>query len=116
MSSPAPAAYRQPDLPLAAALGAAILVHPLVGIVAAAAAVGMLLLEPRRLGPLLIPALGAATFVAVPQAVTMLGIDAPSWTGFLWIVAAVSIAYVLAWLVAAVRPMIPSFVRLSDRL
>ena len=116
VSSPAPAAYRQPDLPLAAALGAAILVHPLVGIVAAAAAVGMLLLEPRRLGPLLIPALGAATFVAVPQAVTMLGIDAPSWTGFLWIVAAVSIAYVLAWLVAAVRPMIPSFVRLSDRL
>jgi hypothetical protein len=28
----------------------------------------------------------------------------------------VSIAYVLAWLVAAVRPMIPSLVRLSDRL
>jgi hypothetical protein len=93
----------RPDLPLAAALGAAILVHPLVGIVTAAAAVGMLLLEPRRLGPRLIPALGAGGFIAVPQAATMLGFDAPSWTGFIWIAAAVSVAYGLARLVSSDR-------------
>ena len=93
----------RPDLPLAAALGAAVLVHPLVGIVTAAAAAGMLLLEPRRLGPRLIPALGAGAVIALPQAATMLGIEAPSWTGFLCIVAAVSIAYGLARLVSSGR-------------
>ncbi len=108
--------YRQPDFPLALALGGAILVHPLVGIVAATAAVGMLLLEPRRLGPLLVPALGAAALIAIPQGLTMLGIDAPSWTGFLCIVAGLLIAFVLAWLVSAVRPRIPSSVRLSEWL
>ena len=93
----------RPDLPLAAALGSAVLVHPLVGIVAAAAAVGMLILAPRRLGPRLIPALGAGGFIAVPQAATMLGFDAPSWTGFVWIAAAVSVAYGLARLVSSDR-------------
>ena len=93
----------RPDLPLAAALGAVVLVHPLVGIVTAAASVGMLLLAPRRLGPRLIPALGAGGFIAVPQAVTMLGFDAPSWTGFIWIAAAVSVAYGLARLVSSDR-------------
>ena len=97
----------RPDLPLAAALGATILVHPLVGLVTAAAAVGMLLLEPRRLGPRLIPALGAAALIALPQAVTMLGIDAPSWTGFLYFAAGVSVAYGLAWIFAADRLTIP---------
>jgi hypothetical protein len=99
--------YPQPDLPLAAAFGAAVLVHPLVGIVTATAAVGMLLLEPRRLARRLIPALGAGALIAVPQAATMLGIEAPSWSGFLCIVAAVPIAYGLAWLLAADRLTIP---------
>ncbi len=115
-ASGAPDDHRLPNLPLAAALGGAILVHPLVGMVAATAAVGMLLLEPRRLGPLLIPALGAAALIAVPQAVTMLGIDAPSWVGSLCVAAAVSMAFGLAWLVSAVRSRIPSSVRLSERI
>ena len=112
----APGDYSQPDLALAAALGGAILVHPLVGIVAATAAVGMLLLEPGRLGPLLIPALSAAALIAIPQAVTMLAIDAPSWTGFLCIVAAISTAFSLAWLVSAARQKIPASPRLSELL
>jgi hypothetical protein len=112
----APGDYAQPNVTLAAALGGAILVHPLIGIVAATAAVGMLLLEPRRLGPLLIPALGAAALIAIPQAVTMLAIDAPSWIGFLCIVAAVSTAFSLAWLVSAARPKIPSSPKLSELL
>lgn len=106
-TSAAAAGRAAPDLPLAAALGAAVLVHPLVGIVTATAAVGMLLLEPRRLGSRLIPALGAAAIVAVPQALTMLGMEAPSWIGFLCIAAAVSIAYGLAWFLSAVHLAIP---------
>ena len=105
--------YRRPNLPLAAAFAATILVHPLIGIVTAAAALGMLVLEPRRLTPLLIPALGAAAFMAVPQAVTMMGIDAPSWTGVLWIVAGMTVAYTLAWLVSTVGSALPAIARLS---
>ena len=91
------------DLPLAAALGGAILLHPLVGLVAAAAATGMLALDPARLGPRLMPALGTAALIALPQAVTMLGIAAPAWSGFVCLVAAVSLAPVLAWLFAPGR-------------
>jgi hypothetical protein len=97
----------RPDLPLAAALGAAVLVHPLVGIVTAAAAVGLLLLEPRRLAPRLIPALGAGALLAMPQAATMLGIEAPSWIGVIFIVAAVGLAFGLARLFDAGRLAIP---------
>jgi hypothetical protein len=97
----------RPDLALAAALGGAILVHPLVGLAAAAAAVGMLGLDPRRLGPRLLPALGTAALIAVPQGLTMLGIAAPSWTGFLWLAAAVSASYGLAWLFERGRLFVP---------
>ena len=90
-------------LPLAAALGAAVLVHPLVGIVALAAAGGLLVFEPRRLGRQLIPALAAAAVISVPQAVTMLGIEAPSWVGFLCIAASIPVALGLTWLLSAAR-------------
>ena len=99
--------HSRPDLPLAAALGATILVHPLVGIVTAAAAVGLLLLEPRRLGPRLIPALAGGAVVAVPQALTMLGVDAPAWTGFGCILAAAAVAFGLARIIDARRLAIP---------
>jgi len=106
-NGPPPGANTEPDLALAAALGGAILVHPLVGLTAAAAAVGMLILEPRRLGPRLIPALGAAALIAIPQGVTMLGIAAPSWSGFLCLVAGVAIYYPMAWLFSSGRLVVP---------
>ena len=93
------ARFPQPDLALAAAVGGAILVHPLIGIVAATAAVGLLLLEPRRLAPRLIPALGAGAVIAIPQAMTMLGLGAPSWVGFVCVAAAIPVAFGLAWAV-----------------
>jgi len=91
------ARFPQPDLALAAALGGTILLHPLIGVVAATAAVGLLLLEPQRLAPRLIPALAAGAVIALPQAMTMLGIGAPSWIGFACVVAAVPVAFGLAW-------------------
>jgi hypothetical protein len=89
----------RPDLPLAAALGGSILVHPLIGLVAAAAAAGLLILEPRRLASRVLPALVAAGLLAVPQAGTMLGIGAPSQIGFAWLVAGLLAAFLLARLV-----------------
>ena len=93
------ARFPQPDLAPAAAVGGAILVHPLIGIVAATAAVGLLLLGPRRLAHRLIPALGAGAVIAIPQAMTMLGLGAPSWVGFICVVAAIPVAFGLAWAV-----------------
>jgi hypothetical protein len=83
------------DPALAAALGAAFLVHPLIGLVTAAAVGGILLLEPRRLAAVVVPALGAAAFIAVPQAGTMMGVAAPAPLGFAWIVAALPVGLAL---------------------
>jgi hypothetical protein len=93
----------RPDLPLAAALGGSILLHPLIGLVAAAAAAGLLILEPRRLAPRVLPALVAAGLVAVPQAGTMLGLAAPSQIGFAWIAAGLLAAFLLARLAEPAR-------------
>ena len=93
------ARFPQPDLALAAALGGAVLLHPLIGVVAATTATGLLLLEPRRLAPRLIPALLAGAVIALPQAMTMLGFGAPSWIGFACVVAAVPVAFGSAWAV-----------------
>ena len=91
--------FPRPDLALAAALGGAVLVHPLIGVVAATAALGLLVLEPRRLAPRLIPALAAGAMIALPQVMTMIGIGAPSWIGFAFVVAAVPVAFGAAWAV-----------------
>lgn len=99
----APAAVARPDLALAAALGGSVLVHPLVGMVAVAAVAAMLLLQPARLGPRVIPALGAGAVIAIPQVATMLGLEAPSWTGFLCIAASLPVAFGLAWAFAPGR-------------
>jgi hypothetical protein len=93
----------RPDLALTFALGGAVLVHPLVGVVGCAAAIGALILYPRHLGPRLIPALGGAAFVALPQALTMGAIAAPSWIGFLMLAVGVAVAFGLARLISAVE-------------
>jgi hypothetical protein len=81
---------------LAVAMGAALLVHPLVGVTTAATVCGLLLLEPRRLAPALVPALVSAALLAVPQAGTMLGIGAPSWLGAAWMALALPAGFVVA--------------------
>ena len=92
---------RRPDISLAFAIGGAVLVHPLIGLVAATAAVGALILYPAQLGRRLVPALVSGAVIAVPQVLTMVGIGAPSWVGFACIVAAVPIAFALAYGVGA---------------
>ena len=98
---PTPAPSRLPDLGLTAALGGAVLVHPLIGLVAATAATGALILYPTQLARRLIPALIGAALIAIPQAVTMAGIDAPSWIGLACIAAAVPATFAAARLTAA---------------
>jgi hypothetical protein len=93
---PAGRPSRRPDISLAFAIGGAVLVHPLIGLVAATAAVGALILHPTRLGRRLVPALGSGAVIAAPQVLTMLGIEAPSWVGVVCIVAAVFVAFGLA--------------------
>jgi hypothetical protein len=88
---------RRPDIGLAFAIGGAILVHPLIGLVAATAAVGALVLYPAELGRRLIPALGSGAVIAVPQLLTMMGVGAPSWIGLVSVVAAIFFAFGLAY-------------------
>ena len=108
--------FPRPDLALAAALGGAVLLHPLIGVVAATAAVGMLLLEPRRLAPRLVPALAAGAVIALPQAMTMLGIGAPSWIGFVCVVAAVPVAFGAAWAVQGAMAFVFERLRIPGAL
>ena len=108
--------FPQPDLALTAAIGGAILMHPLIGGVAAAAALGMLLLEPRRLAPRLIPALGAGAVIAIPQAMTLLGLGVPSWIGFVCLVAAIPVAFGLAWAVQGATGFVFGRLRIPDEI
>jgi hypothetical protein len=95
-------ASRRPDLALAFALGGSVLVHPVVGMVVFAAAGLALVLYPSALGRRLIPALGSGLVLAIPQALTMGDIAAPSWVGAVFIVASVATAFGLAYVVGAV--------------
>jgi hypothetical protein len=87
---------RRPDFGLTFALGAAVLVHPLIGLAAIAAVGFAFLLYPARLGRRLIPAMGGAAFIAAPQALTMAAIDVPSWVGALFIAAGLGFAMMLS--------------------
>ena len=100
-SSRGPRRSRRPDLALAFALGGAILVHPLVGLVAVAATGAALVLYPATLSRRLVPALAGAAAIAMPQALTMAAIDAPSWVGAVCIVAGVGVAFALSFVVGA---------------
>ncbi len=100
LAGPDPGRGRQPgghglDIGLAVALGATFLVHPLMGVILGATACGLLVLEPRRLTGVLVPALVAAALLAAPQAATTLGVGAPALLGFLWLVAALPIGAAL---------------------
>jgi hypothetical protein len=88
--------WRRPDLSLTFAIGAAMLVHPLVGLVAVAAVGGALILYPASLGRRLVPALGGGLLIAAPQALTMGAIAAPAWVGAVFIIAGIAVAYGLA--------------------
>ncbi len=103
-----PSSTRRPDLVLAFALGGAFLVHPVIGLVAIAAAGGALILYPVRLARRLVPALGGGLVLAAPQALTMGGIDAPSWIGALFVVAGIATAFGLAFAVGAVADRLAS--------
>ncbi len=92
----------RPDLSLAFALGGAFLLHPLVGLVTFAAAAGALILYPDRLGRTLTPALGAGAIIAIPQALTLGGIGAPAWVGFVCVCLGAGAAFGLAAAVSAV--------------
>jgi hypothetical protein len=88
--------WRRPDLSLAFAIGAAFLVHPLVGLVADVAVVGALILYPASLGRRLVPALGGGLLIAAPQILTMGAIEAPAWVGAVLIIAGIVAAFGLA--------------------
>jgi hypothetical protein len=92
----------RPDLALACALGGAFLLHPLVGLVGIVAVVGALILHPVALGRRLVPALGGAAVLAVPQVLTMGGIEMPAVVGFLCVALAAVVAFALAPLVSAI--------------
>jgi hypothetical protein len=102
---------RRPDITLAFAIGGAVLVHPLIGLVAATAAVGALILHPAQLGRRLVPALGSGAVIAVPQVLTMVGIEAPSWVGLACIVAAIVVAFGLAYGAGAIADRVGGFGR-----
>ena len=85
-----------PNVGLVFAIGAAFLVHPLVGLVAITAVVGALLLYPRELARPVIPALAGGGLIALPQALTMGAIDVPSSVGAILIVAGIGVAYAAA--------------------
>ncbi|TAJ99920.1 MAG: hypothetical protein EPO36_10455 [Chloroflexota bacterium] len=63
---------------LGLALGAAILVHPVIGFLAALTVGIAVLVQPERLTRLAVPALGCAAVLALPQAATMLGFVLPT--------------------------------------
>jgi hypothetical protein len=92
-----PRPSRRPDISLAFAIGGAFLVHPLIGLVAATAAVGALILYPAQLCRRLVPALVSGAVIAAPQVLTMGGIGAPSWVGLAYIAAAIPVAFAVAY-------------------
>jgi hypothetical protein len=79
---------------LAAALGAAVLVHPLGGAFAVATCALVALLSPSRLR-LAVAGICGAAVVAVPQAAVMVGLDLPAVAGLPFLPAGLLLA---AWL------------------
>jgi hypothetical protein len=100
-AAPEPRRSRTPDIALACAVGGGFMVHPLIGLVAATGVIGVLALYPRRLAGRLIPALAGGLLIAVPQGLTMAGIEVPSWVGAIFIGAGLLATYGLAALVDA---------------
>ncbi|MFN2484049.1 MAG: hypothetical protein ABR509_03820 [Candidatus Limnocylindria bacterium] len=74
---------------LAGALGAALLIHPLVGGLAGTTIAGLTLALPSRFARVTVPGLVGAAFVGAPQAAIMVGLTVPPWAGLLAVPAAV---------------------------
>ena len=112
----APSWHRRgrPDLGLAFAIGAAFLVHPLVGLVADVAVAGALVLYPASLGRRLVPALGGGLLIAAPQVLTMGAIAAPAWVGAVFILAGIAVAFGLAIAVDALADRAGAFARFAS--
>lgn len=102
-STNAPERGRRPDLALAAAFGAALLVHPLVGTLAVVTGLVMVALDPGRFARQVVSAAGGAVALALPQMATMLGIGLPSWLGLTAFPLAAAVAVGLARAVDRVR-------------
>ena len=76
-------------------LGAAMLVHPVIGFLAVLTVAIVVLVRPGRVAALAIPALGTAAVVALPQAATMAGIGLSPIALALALVVAVGIGVAL---------------------
>ena len=64
-------------------LGAALLVHPLLGLFAAAVVGLVSIIQARRAADVGIHALVIAAAIAIPQAATTLGLSVPAWAGLI---------------------------------
>lgn len=90
-----PAMHRREYVVVGAALGAAILVHPLVGAFAWATAAVLVVLWPDRYAGNGLPALTIAAILALPQAAIMIGLTLPSIAVVLPVVWAAAAAFLL---------------------
>ncbi|HLX34800.1 MAG TPA: hypothetical protein VKR30_06095 [Candidatus Limnocylindrales bacterium] len=85
-----PEPWRLPgSVMLGLALGAAVLVHPVMGALAVATVGIVALVEPGRAGRLAIPAMVTATVLALPQLATMLQVALPTFAVAVALVGAV---------------------------
>jgi hypothetical protein len=92
---------------LASGLGAALLVHPLMGSMALLTVLLLTLLPPHQLAPGIFTGAAGAAAIATPQALTMLGVPLPPWVGLF----AFPLAIGSAWLVSRLRPPMPLIAR-----
>jgi hypothetical protein len=83
------------SLLLGGALGAAVLVHPVVGALTVAT-VGLVVLIRPAFAPVGVPAAAVASCLALPQGAAMLGIGLPSIVGLVAVVPALVLARLLA--------------------
>jgi hypothetical protein len=90
-------------------LGAAMLVHPVIGFLAAATIVVVVLARPGAIAGFAVPALATGAIVALPQAATMIGISLPP----LALVVAVIAGPAVGWLLGSSAPIRGGFVLLG---
>lgn len=94
------------SLVLAVGLGAAVFVHPLMGVLTAGTMVALVALAPDRLARLGVPALVGGGVLALPQAATMLGVDTPSVVGLVVIPPAIAAVWLFQRSEAARRVLV----------
>jgi hypothetical protein len=79
---------------LAVGLGTAVFLHPLVGLLTAGVVAVMVALQPDRYARVGVPGLVGGGILAVPQAMTMVGVDLPSALGLLALPPALGAAWI----------------------